>query len=312
MDYFFIIFPKLLSFLILILMGYVISKLGIVKECSLSSISGFLIKLVLPCLTVSLLYENKTTFAGLFEYHRVVMWQVGMYFVMAAVGILCSRLAKLPPLTASVHQGCMVGGNYGFVVIPLIMALFTEAADRQYIPICSAVDTVVVWTLGLALFTRGKAGSFKELGKKLFNPILVSIFFALIINSMDIVLPEPFVYVADSVGNVSYSMGLIYLGCTICFLKKPGLSELRNITMIVGTKLVLIPAAVFLISSYFLPVTESLILMLIAGAPSMTTSSMIAKQYGLDEGYASTAVFVTTISCMVTIPLVFLITAWIR
>lgn len=128
---------------------------------------------------------------------------------------------------------------------------------------------------------------------------------------MDIVLPEPFVYVADSVGNVSYSMGLIYLGCTICFLKKPGLSELRNISMIVGTKLILIPAAVFLISSYFLPVTESLFCA-DRGAPSMTTSSMIAKQYGLDEGYASTAVFVTTISCMVTIPLVFLITAWIR
>lgn len=312
MDYFFIIFPKLLSFLILILMGYTVSKLGIVKECSLSSISGLLIKLVLPCLTVSLLYENKTTFAGLAEYHRIVIWQVGTYFVMAAVGMICSRLAKLPPLTACVHQGCMVGGNYGFVVIPLIMALFTKAADRQYIPVCSAVDTIVVWTLGLTLFTRGKAGSFKELGKKLVNPILLSILLALVINSLDIVLPEPFVYVIDSVGSVSYSMGLVYLGCTICFLKMPGLSEIRSISMIVGTKLILIPAAVFLISSRFLPMTESLILMLIAGAPSMTTSSMIAKQYGLDEGYASTAVFVTTISCMGTIPLVFLITSWIR
>lgn len=312
MDYFFIIFPKLLSFLILILMGYVVSKLGIVKECSLSSISGLLIKLVLPCLTISLLYENQTTFAGLAEYHRIVIWQTGTYFLMAAAGIVCSRMANLPPLTACVHQGCMVGGNYGFVVIPLIMALFQDAGERQYIPICSAVDTIVVWTLGLFLFTRGKAGSFKEVGKKLVNPILMSIFFALVINSLDVALPEPFVYVVDSVGNVSYSMGLIYLGCTICFLKKPGLADIKNIFMIVGTKLILIPAVIFFLASRFLPLTESLILMLIAGAPSMTTSSMIAKQYGLDEGYASTAVFVTTICCMGTIPLVFFITACMR
>ena len=48
--------------------------------------------------------------------------------------------------------------------------------------------------------------------------------------------------------------------------------------------------------------------MLIAGAPSMTTSCMIANQYGLDEEYASTAVFVTTLCCMVTIPILFLFT----
>ena len=41
----------------------------------------------------------------------------------------------------------------------------------------------------------------------------------------------------------------------------------------------------------------------------MTTSCMIANQYGLDEDYASTAVFVTTICCMVTIPLLFLASA---
>lgn len=52
--------------------------------------------------------------------------------------------------------------------------------------------------------------------------------------------------------------------------------------------------------------------MLIAGAPSMTTSCMIAGQYGLDEDYASTAVFVTTICCMVTIPLLFLTSALFR
>ncbi len=37
----------------------------------------------------------------------------------------------------------------------------------------------------------------------------------------------------------------------------------------------------------------------------MTTSSMIAEQYHLDEEYASTAVVTTTLFCMLIIPLLF-------
>ena len=71
-------------------------------------------------------------------------------------------------------------------------------------------------------------------------------------------------------------------------------------------------ASDYILTGPILPETERVVLMLIAGAPSMTTSCMIAGQYGLDEDYASTAVFVTTICCMVTIPLLFLTSALFR
>ena len=52
MDYFIIIAPKLVSFFLLIALGFTISKLGIFPKSCLPSLSAFLIKVVLPCLTV--------------------------------------------------------------------------------------------------------------------------------------------------------------------------------------------------------------------------------------------------------------------
>lgn len=312
MEYFIIIVPKLISFFLLIALGFAISKLGIFPKNSLPSLSAFLIKVVLPCLTVSLLRQRGTTWADLADFHAIVLWQIAGYLLLGAAGLVCVRLAGLQSPASNVHAGCMVGGNYGFVVIPILMALYTPENGQQYIPICSAVDTMMVWTLGLYLFTRGiekgREPWYRILGKRLLNPILVSIVLTLTLNSLSVTLPGPVLEVCGNVGNISYSLGLIYVGCTICFLDKGSLHCLKTLWLLVLTKLLAVPLLLYALTGPFLPETERIVLMLIAGAPSMTTSCMLANQYGLDEEYASTAVFVTTLCCMVTIPILFLFT----
>ena len=63
--------------------------------------------------------------------------------------------------------------------------------------------------------------------------------------------------------------------------------------------------AVYLISRRFVPEYLSIFLMLVAGAPVMSTSCTICRQYALDEEYAAAAVYVTTLGCMASIPLLF-------
>ena len=169
MDYFIIIAPKLVSFFLLIALGFTISKLGIFPKSCLPSLSAFLIKVVLPCLTVSLLCQRGTTWGDLAGFHGIVLCQMAGYALLAAVGLLCVRLAGIRPTTSNVHVGCMIGGNYGFVVIPILMALYTPENGQQYIPICSAIDTMMVWTLGLFFHKRDRKGQgtmVSDFGKK--------------------------------------------------------------------------------------------------------------------------------------------------
>ena len=310
MEYFWIVLPKMGGFLLLVLIGFLASRLGVVKREALTSISGFLIKIVLPALVVSLIWENHTTVFSLLYYGRIVLWQIGAYLLLACVGLLASRIFKLPGTVRNVFCGCMVGGNFGFLVIPLILALFEETGGDKYIPICSVVDTAVVWTLGLLLFL-GRSGRRENICKKVVTtPIFISIFIGLALTTFSVPVPALVMDVVTAVGDTSYSWGLIYLGCSIGFMTFGGILRYRSVLLLAACKLVVVPVIVYVIASRFLPQMESLLLMLITGAPTMTSSSMLARQYKLNEDYASAAVVVTTLLCMVTLPLLFLNTAF--
>ena len=307
MNYFMAILPKMAGFLLLVLIGFTAVKTKVIKKEAMPSISGFLIRFVLPALTISLIYSNQTTFRTLVQYGRIAGTQAVMYLVRAGAGILGSKVCRLKGTTANVYRGCSVGGNFGFLVIPLIMALFAEEGGSLYIPICTVMDTTFVWTVGFALFTNGIAQKENPVKKILLNPIFISVILALCLTSLHITVPAPVMDIIDSVGATSSSWGLIYLGCSLAFMNPRNLLKYKSILLLAATKLFLIPLGVYAVSHLFLTQTESLILMLISAAPSMTTSSMIAGQYHLDEEYASAAVVATTLLCIVIIPVLFLL-----
>lgn len=306
MEYFGIILPKMAGFLVLVLIGFSVSRLGIIKKEAMSSISGFLIKVVLPALAISLIWENQTTVLSLAHYGKLVAWQAVVYIFMAGVGLLSARLFRVPENVRNIYHGGMVCGNFGFLVIPLIMALFAGEGGQKYIPICSVVDTTFVWTLGFSLFTGGRGVKENPWKRIVQNPMFISILIGLLLTTFKVPVPTPVMDVVSSVGNTSYSWGLIYLGCSLGFMEFRGLLKYKSVFLLALFKLLVIPLIVFFVSSRFLPRMESLLLMLISGAPAMTTSCMIAQQYHLEEEYASSAVVVMTLLCMITLPLLFL------
>ena len=86
-------------------------------------------------------------------------------------------------------------------------------------------------------------------------------------------------------------------------LRREGMASIA--ALLAAGRLVIAPLAVYLISRRFVPEYLSIFLMLVAGAPVMSTSCTICRQYALDEEYAAAAVFVTTLGCMASIPLLF-------
>lgn len=305
MNYFALILPKLVSFLILLSVGYFVAWRGILRREGMTSIAALLIRVVLPCLSADLLIEQGIDVASLADYAVPVLWILAAYAVMTAVGAAGARLAGLKGLLKNVHIGCSIGGNYAFVVLPLAMALFT-AQEQSIIPIGSAVDTTVAWTLGLGIFTRGlERESLRGRIKRFFTPVLLSIILALTLNTLKLRLPECVLTPVRYIGQVSYSLGFIYVGASLCYMPKRLRGYARPLALLAAGRLVIAPLAVYLISRRFVPEYLSIFLMLVAGAPVMSTSCTICCQYALDEEYAAAAVFVTTLGCMASIPLLF-------
>lgn len=314
MAYFSVLLPKLASFLILIGLGVGIARAGIVTRESLPAFSAFLVKVVLPCLIVTLLVQRETTFASLADDGVFVLCQAGMYCLMGAAGLLTVRLTGLGAKAAAVYRGDCVGGNHAFVFIPLAMSLFSPEGGQRYIPISSAVDTFFVWTLGLSLYTLHsgqRTGGLLPALKKLVNPIIGALLVTLCLNSLGLSIPEIVLSPIRSVSAISDSLGLLYVGCGMYFLRRDSRGILRPSLIFLAVKLLAVPVVVFVLSSRFLPREGALALMLISGSPAMTTSCTIASQYDLDEGFAAAMVLVSTLGCMVTIPVLFLLTGWL-
>ena len=318
MNYLMIILPKMLSFLLMISLGFLCARTGIIRKEGMSTLSGFLLKLVLPCLIISLMHERGTGLQDVLAFRCFVTGQVLVYAVLALAGLASAKLFRFPRKTFNVHAACMMCDNYAFVVIPIIMALYGPEDGQAYIPIGSAVDTILVWTLGLSLFTLclqkdgGLWGAVKALLSKFTHPFMLCTFAMLFLNTFSIPIPGPVLETASSIGSISASLGLLYVGANICFMDKGNMKGKASVAAIAGVKLLLVPFLDYLTASRFLSETEAVILMLIAGAPSMTTSCMIANQYGLDEDYAAAAVFVTTMCCLFTIPILFLLIGAVR
>ncbi len=310
MEYFFTILPKMGSFFLLMCIGVLIAKIGVVTKENITLFPPFIIKVLMPCLTFSLMYENGTTFASLGQYGLVAACQVGVYLFMMALGWLSARAWRMEYPLSNMHRACHMAGNYGFIGIPLLMVLFSEGPGQEYIPICAAVDTLFMWTVGIVFFTYTKEKGISSGLKNLLNPVLVSILLGLIMVSLDIPLPGFIRDTLTSVGDCSTPLALIYLGASLCFIKLKAPGMLKAIFSLVGVRMVLAPVLVYLAASRFLSETETVLLTVIAATPVMSSAASVAHQYRLDEDYASAAIFVTTVASLVTVPLVFFLTSF--
>ena len=137
------------------------------------------------------------------------------------------------------------------------------------------------------------------------NPIFISIILGLCLTSFHIPVPDMIMNTIDSVGNTCYSWGLIYLGCSLGFMKLTNISKYRSILVLVFTKLLVIPLIVYFISHHFLTNVESIDSYVDQCSSIHDNFQYDCGQYHLDEEYASTAVVTTTLFCMFIIPLLF-------
>ena len=76
MNYMMAILPKMGGFLLLVLIGFTASRTGIIKKEAMPSISGFLLRIALPALTIGLILENQTTFQTMTQYGKMVLSQI--------------------------------------------------------------------------------------------------------------------------------------------------------------------------------------------------------------------------------------------
>jgi len=140
--------------------------------------------------------------------------------------------------------------------------------------------------------------------KTLINPVLIVALLAIPIALIGFRPPQIILETLRITGSITTPGGMLVIGSTLAYVPiKTLLSEWRIIPVTL-LRLIIIPVVTWLILRQI--ITNELllgVLVIVSGMPSAAMASMLAIEYGGNEKTASAGVFLTTLLCGLTVPL---------
>jgi len=286
-------------------LGFILYRKKVVNERALSFLTFFVINFSIPFLFFSHLVENSQIVLA----HSVGSFLIasgGIFIVGCALGFMLT-LKKGKDYRAETMS--LVGlQNAGYLPMNIAIFLFPPGAREKflvYIFLYLLGYNILMWSVGSFFIFRKKNEVFRI--KSLFTPPVVGAALALIFIYTNIAkfIPQAVLSPMKMVGETSFTLSMIILGCWLGKVKLEGISKkLLLVFKISFLKLVVLPA-IFLIGMVRLEIFSflGLFIMLEATMPSAASLPIVANLRGADSEFISQGVFLTHVLSIVTVPL---------
>ena len=200
-------------FLILI-MGYAVVKVGLLKASDSRVLSVVMVYLVTPCVIINAFQIDDTP-----EIRKGLLYSMAIAAAIHVVLLVLSALLSRPLKLDAVEQVNVIYSNAAALVIPLVKALM---GDAYVIYSCAfiIVQLVLLWTHASSLLQGSSALDWK---KVLTNINMIAIAAGALLYWFRVVLPAPLQNTMSTVGNMMGPMGMLLAGMAIAE-KPPQLS----------------------------------------------------------------------------------------
>ena len=296
----------------LVLLGWVVVRMGWMPRDAVPGFNGFVLFFALPCMLFR--FSAATPIAQLLD-RAVVAVYLAAAAVMVALAGGVARRRGLPWNDAAFAALVAAFPNSGFIGVPLLVALLGPAAAAPAI-VALALDMVLTTSLCIALSQLGGAGPgaaraavARALRGMLSNPLPWSIALGTLASATGLRLPGP---VAQTIEMLAFSASPVALFALGAMLARgaaaapapaaaPRTSEAAAVLAIVGHKLVLHPLLVFAAGQAALaaglPIDPfaAAVLVLVAALPSASNVPILAERFRADARRLARAVLLATV-----------------
>ena len=306
MEQFFIVLNQIGIFIFLIVMGILAVKLGYLEEKSLGSLSKLVMRMALPAYIFINTVEGATR-EGLGQSLLVIPLALGMYLMLLVLSMILEKAFRLQGNRKKIFRAISMFGNVGFMGIPLVVELYPDTA-LLYIALFTILDQGLFWTYGVTLTQPAdrekEPFSLKGL-KNLLSPALAAILLGTVMVLMDLHLPKVLTTALGKLGDASMPLSLIYIGGMLSMTDVRRVLKCGELYAEMGLKMLVLPLLYFALMVILrVPGDMAGTIAFITALPSINMVAMLAKNNGSDGDYAVCAVMLTTIACLLTLPLV--------
>lgn len=295
-----LLMQQIVQLFLMIFMGYLIVKTGLVRDDDSKVLSKIILYLIVPCVIINAFqvdYTTDTVKGLLIAFAASVMTQVILLVVISVAG----RLLHLNEVeVASVYYS-----NSGNLIVPIVTFILGQEWVL-YGCVFMSVQLVFLWTHCKKIISREASYDWKKI---ILNINMISIFIGVILFFTKIRLPEIIGNTLASVGTMIGPASMIVTGMLFAGMNLKQIFANKRVYFITFLRLIAVPLiALVLIKLSNLASFSAdgnkimLIVFLAIITPSASTVTQMCQVYGNDSRYASAINVMTTLLSIITMP----------
>lgn len=289
----------MLVLFILISIGFLCGKKGLINENAAKKITDIVLYVVTPCVMISAFQKE---FSG--DTAIKILIAAAAAIVILVFSTLLARLVIRDKNESrkKVLQFSVIFSNCGFMSLPLQKELLGEDG-WFYGSIFVAVFNIFVWTYGLL----DMSGDKKQLSIKkiVFNPGIMGAAVAIILFVCRIKLPEIVIQPVTHLANLNTPVPMLIIGFYLSRAKlKDAFSDVGTY-IAMSLRLVIIPVIVtFIMALLKLDKTMMIAFVIACSAPTAASTTMFAAKFNRDVELSVGVVAASTILSIIIMPLI--------
>lgn len=284
--------------LIMVLVGYLGARLGILTEERTSALTHYLTQIALPCMLLAIGFTSYSPEKASTILYGFLATSFAETFCAILAILLISK--KNNP-DVHIERGACYTLNAGFVggaIISSMMgsgAFFYSAGSQIAANVFSWV--IMFWMISGEI-------SFAGFKKAWLSKTMVSLAIGLVLFFLPITLPAPVTSAIDTIGSTSGPIALIISGTGLFGLDLKKVLKKKNAYIGFVIKLLVCPLVLIPFYKLFPTMPEEMLATLICCSTSCPAIlPVFALTYEQDHKYASALLAIGLVLCMLTLPL---------
>ena len=285
---------------IMILLGYILVKSNLLTKQDSKVLSTVALYIVTPCVIINAFQVQHSQ-----DVKNGLILSFLAAIIIHIIYIVGVRIVGKGYTLNGVEKATIIYTNAGNLIIPLVQALL----GKEWVVYTTGyilVTTIFIWTHGRMLICEEKGFNVKELLK---NVNVVACIMGILMFALKIQFPSLITETMDSISATIAPISMIVAGMLIAGMDVKDCLKNKRLYVITFLKMIVFPLfAVSLLkftnlSSMVKNGDIILLISLLASiAPTAASVTQLAQIYDADSEYASAYYFITTLLCILTMP----------
>lgn len=295
-----LLMEEIIKLFVIMFMGYVVVKAGLMKSSESKSVSVIMVYLVIPCVILNAFQVEYTP-----DVQKGLLLACAAAVAVHILFLLLTAILKKPLHLDVIERATIIYSNAGILVIPLVQ----ELLGQEYVIYSSAyiaVQLILIWTHCKNMLCEEDKLEWK---KVLLNVNIISIIAGVVLFIFRIQLPSGAQDILNMMNNMIGPLGMLLAGMVIAEVPLQTVLTRKRSYLSAALRLLIYPVFVLILMKIiqtFAGIQDSkqilLTVYLASITPACATVTSMAQLYDKDAAYSSSLYVLTTLLSIATMP----------